>query len=90
MNENKKMRKLSLDEISEVSGGWEYDGNLKWLKGHNIVCQRCGSNTKEVVQYKFSLNNGLTAIFQCSNCNHSFAYLYQNGEILKDENPRFM
>ena len=73
------MKELKPSEMEQISGGWEYDGDIDWLKGINIQCPYCGAEGRETVQ-----NHGrskLTAGFKCSRCNNRFQYINANGKV---------
>ena len=65
-------KELSMNELDQVSGGWEYDGKLKWLKGYNVACPYCGSESEDVVRFRFIGNGGSGAHFRCENCTRPF------------------
>ena len=80
-------KELSMNELDQVSGGWEYDGKLKWLKGYIVPCPYCGSESEDVVRFRFIGNGGSGAHFRCENCNRPFSYHYLSDKIWRfDDN----
>ena len=67
-------KNLSLEEMEQVSGGWEYNGFFEWLNGYNIKCPKCGNDDPNVVQkYAASTNE---VLFKCTRCQQRFKLKY--------------
>ena len=41
-----KQKMLNKNEMEQAAGGFEYNGILEWLRGHNIACPKCGNVNK--------------------------------------------
>ena len=85
MNQEEKkdpgIREIDAEELGTVAGGWEYDGSRTWLKGHDIVCPYCGSNSREDIDPKYTTQSSVQ--FKCKICNRNFTYSYQSRQIFR-------
>ena len=71
-------RELTPNELEQVSGGWEYDGHIDWLKGVTIQCPYCGADDPETVKF-ICKRQSLRAFFECSQCKRTIEYLHTAG-----------
>ena len=62
-------KELSMNELDQVSGGY------------NVACPYCGSESEDVVRFRFIGNGGSGAHFRCENCNRPFSYHYLSDKI---------
>ena len=72
-------KELKANELEQVSGGWEYNGDVEWLKGYNIKCPYCGAEDEETVQY--CGRSKMLVGFRCAHCAKQFQYLYSMGKV---------
>ena len=63
---------LSEKEMEQVAGGFEYDGVLEWLKGHNITCPKCGTEDEGSLKKRYA--TGLHIYYTCEKCGQKFYY----------------
>ena len=72
--ENRETEKkiLSVNEMEQATGGFEYNGCLEWLKGYNIVCPNCGCEDADSVKRRYA--TALHVYYTCENCGQKFFY----------------
>ena len=70
--ENRETEKkiLSVNEMEQAIGGFEYNGCLEWLKGYNIVCPNCGNEDGDSIKKRYA--TGLHIYYTCENCGQKF------------------
>lgn len=68
-----EIKELTIEEMDLVFGGWKYDGEQEWLKGHQIACPYCHNGKKSVVIFQDLLGPS-TAAFKCTLCDKTFSY----------------
>ena len=71
---------IGFEELEKATGGWEYTGPVKWLKGYNVACPYCGSGSQDDVEFQYA--GGLSrAYFKCKCCNRQFSYRYLSDKV---------
>ena len=63
---------LSENEMEQAAGGFEYEGVLEWLKGHNICCPTCGNGDAGSITRRYA--TGLHSYYTCEKCGQKFYY----------------
>ena len=72
---------LSKDEMEQVTGGFEYDGVLEWLKGYNIACPTCSNDDAGSVTRRYA--TALHIYYTCGKCGQKFYYTLGLGNKVK-------
>ena len=66
-----KQKMLNKNEMEQAAGGFEYNGILEWLRGHNIACPKCGNADAGSITRRYA--TGLHVYFTCE-CGQNFFY----------------
>ena len=84
MDENKnktsEIREIGAEELEKAAGGWKYEGFLDWLKGYEVVCPYCGSDSADDVAFRLAAGPSC-GVFTCKRCRRDFSYHYQSKKI---------
>ncbi|SCW50733.1 hypothetical protein SAMN02910456_01494 [Ruminococcaceae bacterium YRB3002] len=74
-------REMSLDDLSQVSGGYVFDGDgadmsIMWLNGYDVMCPLCGAGKKSefVLQGAIDTDSNPGAVFLCKGCRTKFVF----------------
>lgn len=82
--ENREMETkiMNKTDLEQIVGGFEYDGQLKWLKGYNVTCPTCGNEEEDSIKKRYA--TGLHIYFTCEKCGQKFNLTesYRKGHIL--------
>ena len=61
---------LNENEMEQVSGGFEYEGVLEWLRGYDITCPACGNGDADSIKRRYA--TALHSYYTCVKCGQNF------------------
>ena len=72
--ENRETEKkiLSEKEMEQAAGGFEYEGVLEWLRGHDICCPKCGNGDAGSITRRYA--TALHSYYTYEKCGQKFYY----------------
>ena len=72
--ENRETEKKILNEkeMEQVTGGFEYEGVLEWLKGYCFACPNCGNEDADSIERRYA--TALHCYYTCRKCGQKFYY----------------